>query len=853
MKLKQLIIKNFTKKTFAIIILFFIPLFFKEFVRKKLNALVIEPFFSTFNWSSDYVFILFCMFIGVIFIYLLYKLLKYKYSIPLNLFIIISGFAAWYLVERLCGEEYYALAKIPGQFSNYLPFGFEFYLDLLLILYPVFFLFFLFSLKPFSEIDSHAVMRFFKYRYLKFMIKLQLKRSYKNRKHYNQKGSKGFVIDAPIKMAADDETERKNYAGALINKLYETDLSNSFIVGIEGPWGSGKSSFFTLLKYAIKKRDIAIDFSPWLSHSSEAYISLFFDTLREKLGKYHFGISGHINNYYLDLVDGSGFLRTLFTPNRSLSKQKELINHAIEKINRKVFIFIDDLDRLDKTEVIETLKLIRNTADFKNCCFFVAYEKKYIMEAIKDLPGTRKHNYLEKVFNLELNLPVFEEMVIIDKLREMLQKRFKNSIDPQKLREIFQGIYNEGFSVFDLLAWFGTFRETKKFFNCFLLHYDAIKEEGVCLKDLFCLEMIRYKFPHIIDVFYENKFYYLETSREPFPEIFYCLKEKEMNEYLKKETNENTKDNELIGKLFKALFPKKDTKTNQHEFDKHAIKVPINIYKYFSFRKFKGAIGYKDYEDGIKNEKREFYKKVREWVEQGKEFELEYWIRNSKVKSSYEFENLYYVLKEESKDGIISTKRRLHVDIDAFVKIMKRNCGNNADFTKEKAIENLAGKLKNAKAPYNFESQILYALRNDDEADDDFKDLISNSDDFFDNYLKTLSAQKEEIDDEIIQVYTSTIVYKKDIDTNTSIPETSSKMRKSVIELINKNFEAFLDYAKEFKEVENDYERINFIRTDWLKILSKDHADISEFIRKNSHYKKNNGKADEVIRLYTYI
>jgi len=55
------------------------------------------------------------------------------------------------------------------------------------------------------------------------------------------------------------------------------------------------------------------------------------------------------------------------------------INEIIEKIDRKLFVFVDDIDRLNKAEILETLRILRNIAGFKNVIFICGFDRDYVI------------------------------------------------------------------------------------------------------------------------------------------------------------------------------------------------------------------------------------------------------------------------------------------------------------------------------------------------------------------------------------------------------------------------------------------------------------------------------------------
>ena len=63
--------------------------------------------------------------------------------------------------------------------------------------------------------------------------------------------------------------------------------------------------------------------------------------------------------------------KKIFRIDGSLEKLKNDISNELLHLKKKVFVVIDDVDRLDKDEVFEVLRLVRNTAKFCNIIFFL--------------------------------------------------------------------------------------------------------------------------------------------------------------------------------------------------------------------------------------------------------------------------------------------------------------------------------------------------------------------------------------------------------------------------------------------------------------------------------------------------
>ena len=59
----------------------------------------------------------------------------------------------------------------------------------------------------------------------------------------------------------------------------------------------------------------------------------------------------------------------------SIQSLKERIDDVLKNSTTKVFIIIDDIDRLLPKEIANIFRLIKLNANFKNTFFFLAYDK----------------------------------------------------------------------------------------------------------------------------------------------------------------------------------------------------------------------------------------------------------------------------------------------------------------------------------------------------------------------------------------------------------------------------------------------------------------------------------------------
>ncbi|MCL4546538.1 MAG: KAP family NTPase [Deltaproteobacteria bacterium] len=238
-----------------------------------------------------------------------------------------------------------------------------------------------------------------------------------------------FLADAPIASEAEDVLNFSIHAKEIANQVQkwfdknEKDRKESFVIGIEGEWGVGKTSLINLIKKEINKynenKNIIniIDFNPWNFSNTDALILEFFHSIDDSLGN-NKQFKKLSKNYIKAILSGSNISARINIFNiistewqskeikfkdKPLQKQKEEIDKIFN--DKQIIIIIDDIDRLDLLETNMIFKLIKRTANFPNTVFLLAYDRKRLSEKI-DRDGYPGEEYLEKIIQLSYPLTV---------------------------------------------------------------------------------------------------------------------------------------------------------------------------------------------------------------------------------------------------------------------------------------------------------------------------------------------------------------------------------------------------------------------------------------------------------------
>ena len=318
--------------------------------------------------------------------------------------------------------------------------------------------------------------------------------------------SKGFETDLPIDKVKSDSLKRDNIAKELAIKIKNTSIEKkAFSIGVESPWGEGKTSFLNLLcKHFEDKDTIIIKFNPWNYEKERNLVDAFFLELREKLKIYDSSLSTNLTEYARILSDsnhdiikfGAKFIECFSS--QSVEAKRNVINSAIKGIGKLILVIIDDLDRLDKDEIMSVLKLIRNSADFPNMVFVSAYDREYLNEILKKAEVYNCNVFLEKIFQYQFKLPEYDKL----KLRTILYDEGLKIIKPEDENEFQKAIYDSifvGIYAGFMIDYIENIRDVHRFLNAFNLVYQRLHGE-VVVKDLMNIELLRMKYNYVYEL-----------------------------------------------------------------------------------------------------------------------------------------------------------------------------------------------------------------------------------------------------------------------------------------------------------------------------------------------------------------
>lgn len=327
----------------------------------------------------------------------------------------------------------------------------------------------------------------------------------------------------------------KKYASHILDKLIVTDTrKHSYALGVTGSWGSGKTTFLEVLKSHVKGRAEIVIFNPWMCRTPEQVTLDFFASLRHQLSS-TYRISKSIKDYAraLNGISLTPFLGLSLNIHAvqgdSLYVKKKKLSDKLAELPKPVIVFIDDLDRLEREEVFEVLRLIRNTADLSNLIYVVAYDKAYVRQVLEQKNIGNALAYLEKIFPIEVCLPMVEKYLIWNVLQSEICAPASSA---EFAKQLFQDFNTEDVEL--VLRILSTYRRAKRFARIYMLNTTYVNRElyrEIDYADLFWLILLQV---------YDSKVYEI-LVHEPLKLLYKDKKRLVLRDGIKdqKEVNQN--------------------------------------------------------------------------------------------------------------------------------------------------------------------------------------------------------------------------------------------------------------------------------------------------------------------------
>ena len=273
--------------------------------------------------------------------------------------------------------------------------------------------------------------------------------------------------DKPINaINSEDTLNVSRYINALTKFIIGSDTP--ITIGLQGEWGTGKTSMMYLLQEELRNKNIATSWvNTWqyslfrdAKETTPAILNGLLSNLKEscgdnwtikekgdklvKIGRFF----SHLGNQFvkdklgIDAEAAANEANSGFSHTRIAEIKKDiqeiidtLIADSRNPFQRVVF-FVDDLDRINPPEAVQVLESLKNIFDFENCVFVIAIDYDVVVKGLEGKFGKKTEenerefrSFFDKIIQVPFSMPIGTydiDSFLISKLQSLGLEVFAN-------------------------------------------------------------------------------------------------------------------------------------------------------------------------------------------------------------------------------------------------------------------------------------------------------------------------------------------------------------------------------------------------------------------------------------------
>jgi len=351
--------------------------------------------------------------------------------------------------------------------------------------------------------------------------------------------------------------------GILVNDLYNTITKcctiDKLVIGLEGSWGSGKTTIINILKEKINQNNKEIiiidDFDPWIYNDEKSLFKAMFDHLMKKLNV-NFSIK-ELNNFMESMVNivfaDEKYKGTLSILNSkindidSIDKIKKIVNNYLFLNGKRILFIIDNIDRADKDNLLFIFKLISKVFDFNKTTYLLSYDEERTKNIFKEDLNI-DFEYLKKVIQVTVKIDKIHPAI----LKDIVNKSISNILFENNTDIVDIELYGNYFDHVSKLI--HDLRDLKRYINSIII-FNNYKVEFLNKRDRLLLGIIKTENISLYNEIWRSKKYFISEDTDLFEELYIYDDEnfnKDILTYFKLLFSTTNYDiyKELLGKIF---------------------------------------------------------------------------------------------------------------------------------------------------------------------------------------------------------------------------------------------------------------------------------------------------------------
>jgi len=220
-----------------------------------------------------------------------------------------------------------------------------------------------------------------------------------------------------------DLLNRKSTIDLLFYTIVNNTANENFTIGINGKWGSGKTTIINIVIKRIRESKRSnefeiIKFDPWQYNDEKVMIrellTKILNVTNSKLTTENEIINEVLETIFDLELEKNRFIKESINILKNESNKLNIVNIINDYLtinNKKLILVIDNLDRIDIERAYLLIKCIEYTLNFSNTINVILYDENIMKNAFKE-KFKIEENYMEKLVQLKVNIPVIDKEVM---------------------------------------------------------------------------------------------------------------------------------------------------------------------------------------------------------------------------------------------------------------------------------------------------------------------------------------------------------------------------------------------------------------------------------------------------------
>lgn len=237
--------------------------------------------------------------------------------------------------------------------------------------------------------------------------------------------------DTAVTSAEEDAFGRRPLARRVAAEVRSAPAGGGFVIALCGAWGSGKSSVANMVMERLDMDEAAlvVRFNPWMFSGSHDLVERFFVELAATLGKGPGrlqSVARQVSKYAGALARGAqlvpvagpyasaaldvGERLASAGGGRTLDETHVRLAGELGRLDRRIVVLLDDLDRLADDEIRDVVRLVKSVGDLPNMVYVLVFDRVHVEHVLgHPLSGAaaqaRGRAYLEKIVQVRHDVP----------------------------------------------------------------------------------------------------------------------------------------------------------------------------------------------------------------------------------------------------------------------------------------------------------------------------------------------------------------------------------------------------------------------------------------------------------------